>query len=129
MKEEVNYHLSRIMFAELLDGNLVLASSDPRGHNEWLKQDYLIDDEEFKRINRGYIKNNRIVFYKGNDFEEINIEDIESIIIKLNQKYNINVYDYEIWSGVKPGEIGQEWGPIRILSIEDINNKNSRIKI
>lgn len=109
-KEEL-YHKSRIAFAELSQTKLVITEGDTRGHKQWLQEDYGVTDDKFEELVRGYIKDNRIVVYKGSDFRTANDEEVFDVLHKLRLVEPKMVDTYEIYSGVLVGEVGREWEP------------------
>ena len=107
---EKKFHTSRVAFMYINDEILYLENSS-MGHIDWYKS-LGYDENNFNNIVRGYYKNGRIIFYKG-DF----IYDDETIIcaekIYKDIMVKVNDMDAEVWVGVLKGEVGKEWEPIK----------------
>ncbi len=110
MDTEQEYHKTRIAFM-IIDGEIKFLEYSVMSHKEWYES-LSLKQEDFNNIVRGYILDNKAVFYKGNfiyDEEVIKIAEEFSTIIK--DKYNIR--NLEVWVGVQQGQIGEIWRPIK----------------
>lgn len=108
------FHKSRIAFAFLNDGNCAINIKDVREHKIYLQEDFGISFDEFENLTRGYIKPGRIVFYKTSEF--IPIENITEKVLSVISEKALEFFGpgkYEIWNGLKIGNLGEEWKPIQ----------------
>lgn len=108
------FHKSRIAFAFLNDGNCAINIKDVREHKIYLQEDFGISFDEFENLTRGYIKPGRIVFYKTSEF--IPIENITEKVLSVISEKTLEFFGpgkYEIWNGLKIGNLGEEWKPIQ----------------
>lgn len=114
MNKENDFHKSRIAFA-IINKDLHIIQNDPRGHKEWLLEEFGLDEQNFEKIVRGYIKEDKIVFYKGSDFT------CDSEVCDIAYSYFYKLLSYtnsrkvNIYAGVIRGEIGEEWKPQKLL--------------
>ncbi len=112
IKSETKYHLDRIAFAVLPNGILVLTKNDSRGHKEWLKEDFEIDDKSFEEIVRGYIKDNKVVTYIGSEFKPVNDDQR---ILQIVENLSTLADGKGIFDGVHVGKVGEEWEPVKLV--------------
>lgn len=108
MKEN-EFHKKRIAFMIINDEVKYLIDS-VMSHEEWFNS-LNFNKEDFNTIIRGYYKDNKLIFYKGNfivddDVVRIAKEKKDEIIKELDLK------DVTVYCGVKKGVIGEEWPPI-----------------
>lgn len=125
MNKEEKFHKSRIAFL-IIDGNILYLENSGMGHLEWyLSLGYPIDN--FNNIVRGYLKDDRLVYYKGDfDYDE---EVIETAILTENIiKEHCNNLDAITYCGVTKGEIGESWPPKAKLSDLIEQQKNGYIR-
>ncbi len=111
---DTTFHLSRVAFAELPDGKIVITVDDAREHRVWLRQDFNIDDDTFEKLVRGYIKADRVVFYKGSQFKPV---DNDERILAIAQELGSLTDGKNIFDGVKVGNIGEEWKTLNTIRI------------
>lgn len=108
------FHKSRIAFAFLNDGSCAINIKDVREHKIYLQEDFGISSDEFENLTRGYIKPGRIVFYKTSEFAPI--ENITEKVLSVISEKALEFFGpgkYEIWNGLKIGNLGEEWKPIQ----------------
>ncbi len=108
------FHKSRIAFAFLNDGSCAINIKDVREHKIYLQEDFGISFDEFENLTRGYIKPGRIVFYKTSEFAPI--ENITEKVLSVISEKALEFFGpgkYEIWNGLKIGNLGEEWKPIQ----------------
>ncbi len=108
-EKESNFHKGRVAFIVYKDKIQYLKNSE-MSHKEWC--DSLgIKDIEFDNIVRGYINEERIVYYQG-DFEyNQNTIDVSKNTYKQIVK-DLDIVNYNVYCGVIKGEIGKPWDPI-----------------
>ncbi|MBE6160083.1 MAG: hypothetical protein E7157_03440 [Lactobacillales bacterium] len=114
---EQKFHVSRIAFM-IINNEIIYLENSKMSHIEWYKS-LGYKEEDFNNIVRGYTKDNKIIFYKGDflyDDETINTAITFAPIIK---EY-INNENAEVYAGVIKGKIGEQWEPC--LKIE-VNTK------
>ena len=117
------FHLKRYAFV-IINGQVVYNDNqnDDRDHQHWLLEDYGISIEQFEKLPRGYMMEDRIQFFVGSSFKPI--EDtklIDSVITSLVDRH-INKYGRTkvgIYNGVRVGNIGEIWKPIHVINIID----------
>ena len=108
----VNFHKRRIAFM-IIDDEVNLLRNSEMSHYEWAKT-LEISEEKFNLITRGYVFENRIVFYKGNfDFDE-------QVILEANKyaeeiKNACNLTTCSVYVGLIVGEKGTIYPPKRHL--------------
>ena len=117
-----NFHNSRIAFAVLpaSDGSYTLAINrkDAREHRVYLEEDFGVTDEIFETLTRGYIKPGKIVFYVSSYFYPISPTLITKPLITdllLIARDEFGPGQYAISNGVKVGQPGEEWPPMKTL--------------
>lgn len=108
MDRELEFHKSRIAFL-VMDNEILYLENSPMSHKEWyLSLGY--KEENFNHVIRGYLKDNKLVYYKGDfmyDDEVIQKAlETEDIIKKHCDKLNAITY-----CGVIKGEVGEDWPP------------------
>lgn len=122
-----DFHKDRIAFAFLEDGSLACNIHDQREHRVYLKEDFGVTDELFEKLVRGYIKPGRIVFYQSSHFtklEEDVMQYIDTIGVLAVQSFGSG--KYEIWNGVAVGKPGEEWNPISIPYVLNLDLRFSK---
>ena len=113
-KKEQQFHKERIAFLIINDSVLFLENSG-MSHKEWFES-LKIDTVDFEQVVRGYVKDNNIVFYKG-DF----IYDDE-VIKKAYEFYKhimekTHLHNADVYCGVQKGKVGEVWKFIKKLDI------------
>lgn len=127
------FHLSRIMFAFLNPndnpdgGMLFFRKNDKRDHASWLHEDFKMNEEQFEKVARGYInvldENGwcRCIIYKGISHSPIEPTEAQlSAIAKLWKTCFPGSPALEIHTGVKIGQIGEIWLPIKYVATYDV---------
>lgn len=129
-EDVTKFHKSRIAFAFLEDGTMACNTNDEREHRVYLEEDIGVNEERFQNLVRGYIKPGRIVFYRTSKFlmiEEDLMPYIEHVGVLVVQSYGKG--KYEVWNGVMIGTPGEEWEPVEVLGILDLDLTFSRRKV
>jgi len=113
------FHTSRIAFM-IINNEILYLENSEMSHKEWyISLELNLDN--FDNIIRGYVKDNKIVYYKGDftyDEEVINIT-VKTMNQIKNETNNINA---EVYVGVNKGNPNEEWKPIqKIDSMETPN--------
>lgn len=106
---EQKFHQSRVAFM-IIDDEVMYLRDSGMSHLEW----YLslgLSEDKFDEVVRGYYKNGRIIFYKGDfsyDEEVITCaENYSGYIMK-----EVQDDDALVFAGVKKGKIGEPWDPV-----------------
>ena len=102
-------HKERIAFI-IIDNKIKFNKNTELSHYLWAKQ-LKIPEEDFPNLVRGFYKNGKASFYKGNfDYDDdcINCAKTFANIIK---KF-CGVDSLECWCGHKVGKVGEEWESI-----------------
>lgn len=110
---------NRVLFM-IIDNEIKYLINSNMDHKEWYKS-LNLDIEEFDNIVRGFVLDNKIVFYKGffkYDKETIKIAELYYPSIR---KY-LNNPTLEVYCGVYPGKQGEKWEPI--VRIDNSNTDN-----
>lgn len=98
-----NHPNRKYMFAMNNNGEVEISPKwDRRDCFEWLKANYICTTfDNFKKMNLGYIIDDRIVLVRGDteDNSIINLKDILLVLKGLESKLNIFVNDYVIETG------------------------------
>lgn len=125
-KKVIQFHQSRIAFM-LIDENIIYLENSKMGHDEWfLSLGYPI--EEFDLITRGYYKDGKIIFYRGDFVFDDKVISDAKMYSKQIMTY-VNDFEAEVYVGVKRGKIGTPWMPILKIEndmLEDVLNKSKR---
>lgn len=111
MSNEVEqiFHQSRVAFM-IINQKVIYLRDSGMSHLEWYTS-LNLPVESFDETIRGYYKNGKIIFYKG-DF----LYDDE--VIKTAEYYGdeikkeVNDSNALVYAGVKKGKIGEVWEPI-----------------
>ena len=118
MLNEKEFHKSRIAFM-IINQEVIFLENSPMSHIEWYTS-LGLPIEKFDNIVRGYTKDNKIIYYKG-DF----LYDEEVLDVAKNTSYKIMEYignfNLKVFAGVTKGEIGAEWDPT--IEISSVNLK------
>lgn len=110
MNNEQEYHKSRIAFM-IINDEIIFLEYSIMSNREWYES-LSLKQENFKKIVRGYILENKAVFYKGEfKYDEEVIKTAKKFSAIKKDKYNIK--NLEVWVGVKQGKIGEIWSPIK----------------
>lgn len=122
IKDFLEFHSQRRMFA-VLGGGLVMAKFGiPEGHDRWLRT-LGVSETEFPTLIRGYIHKDGIVFYRGHDFttdQELENE-VPDLIRKMRLMRTPPDLKLLVCCGVIKGEIGEIWPPLKILgTVEEV---------
>lgn len=106
------FHQKRTMFM-ILNNNVLYLSNSKLSHYQWA-QSLNIPLEIFNSLTRGFVLNNKIIFYKSNfEFDQKVIDDAYKYAFKIIRDCNLDFAD--IFAGVKVGKIGDEWQPNKKL--------------
>ena len=112
---EVTFHKSRLAFM-IIDDEIMYLENSGMSHIEWYRS-LGLDENRFNDIVRGYYKNGRLIFYKGDFmYDDETIECAKKYARIIKEKVNDN--NLEVWVGVEKGEIGTEWNPIIKIELE-----------
>ena len=118
-----NFHKSRIAFAFLSNGQCAVNVKDQREHRVYLQEEYNLPSQEFEKLDRGYIKDGKIVFYKTSFFRKVdNISPaMLNTVLQIAKQY-FGTGNYEIWNGLQVGKVGEEWNtPLEIVTVVAVN--------
>lgn len=106
---EQKFHQSRVAFM-IIDGEIMYLRDSGMSHLEWyISLGFPV--EKFDDIVRGYYKNGRVIFYKG-DFlcDESVIEYAKYYGNYIREE--VGDADALVFAGVKKGKVGEAWDPI-----------------
>lgn len=105
---EKELHTSRIAFMIINDEILYLINSE-MSHKEWYTS-LNLNLDNFDNIVRGYVKNNKIFYYKGDfTYDEEVINTAKKTMNQIrNETNNINA---EVYVGINKGKPNEEWEP------------------
>ena len=120
-----NIHSSRVAFM-IVDGKVLYLENSTMSHYEWAMS-LGLDTDKFNKLTRGYARDERIVFYKGNfEFDEKIIEDAKIYANEIAR--HCNMVSAEVYAGVNIGKPGQVWLPkIYLFTLELENENNFRL--
>lgn len=123
------FHISRIPFA-VINNKLVFTMYEKRGHREWLKETYNIDNDDYEESIRGYMKDGQVFFYRTSKFDKVDLREVGMDVLKHIQILSMiymNVYNPECFNGMHIGEPGTKWQPLEKLgNIQDIISQRFR---
>ena len=105
-QNEKNIHKERIAFM-IIDDEILFLKNSELSHFMWAKQ-LGVPESIFSQIVRGYYKNGKASFYKGNfEYDNECIECAKRFATEI--KEYVGVSSIECWCGHKVGKIGEEW--------------------
>lgn len=111
------FHLERTAFA-IVNKDILFMSNSKMGHKEWLVDGCILTESEFNSVTRGIIKDNKIYFYTG-DFKTT--QQVEEDALKYT-KHICKCFEMPIpstvYCGMKKGEIGTLWEPLKAIEIQ-----------
>ena len=109
----------RILFM-IIDNEVKYLENSTMDHREWYKS-LNLDIDKFDNIIRGFIMNNKIIFYKGFfNYDNETIKVAEYFYPSIKEKYNNP--NLEVYCGVVPGKPGEKWEPILRIDDKDVSN-------
>lgn len=107
---EKKFHNSRIAFM-IIDNEILYLENSSMGHIEWYRS-LGYDENNFENVVRGYYKDGKIIFYKGDFiYDSETIEWAKKVYKDIMKK--VNNMNSEVWVGVEKKEVGKEWPPIK----------------
>lgn len=111
--DEKEFHKSRVAFI-IYKGEIQYLAHSTFSHEEWCRS-LGITDQEFSSLVRGYVRDNRIVYYQG-DFAW-NEEVLQTALSTYSQIASaLCLEDYSVYCGVKKGNVGSIWEPAFCLA-------------
>ncbi len=117
------FHKSRLPFI-WIDNKLIINENedDDRDHQHWVCEDFGLTIPEFEALNRGYMIEGRIQFFRSSTFEmidtsEISVEDFNKLLKIQHSRYNTD--KVVVCNGVHIGKVGEIWEPISVLGTFD----------
>ena len=109
----------KILFM-VIDNKVKYLSDSDMDHREWYKS-LNLDLDEFDNVVRGFILDNKIVFYKGLfKYDNETIDIAEKMDPEMRKK--LNNPNLEVYCGVYTNE-GEKWEPIHRVDNPNINNR------
>lgn len=108
MDGEQKFHISRVAFM-IIEDKIIYLNNSKLSHIEWYNS-LNYDLDKFDAIVRGYYRDGKIVFYKG-DFE------YDEEVIENAKRYGNEIREYvenknaEVYVGVIKGKVGEIWPP------------------
>lgn len=114
-KAEQDFHDNReIFYCRKVDHNafqLVECKTTGLSHHKWMVDICGMSEDTFENTVRGFKDNDGVYFYKGSEFKNDN--DVEQAALALGALF----LPRKIYCGMKPGEIGEKWQPIKEISL------------
>jgi UDP-N-acetylmuramate-alanine ligase len=108
MNKEKEFHKSRIAFM-IIQNQIMYLSDSTMSHLEWFES-LELPNENFNDIVRGYVKNGKIIYYKGDfEYDEDVLNVAKSTCNQIMEE--TGSYGFKVYAGVTKGEIGLEWEP------------------
>ena len=113
--KETMFHKSRVAFM-IINSEILFLENSGMSHIEWYTSlNYPI--ENFDNIVRGYYKEGKIIFYKGDFiYDEDVINQANKFANKIKEYVKDN--DAKVYAGIIKGEIGEMWPPA--IEIENL---------
>lgn len=110
MNYEQEFHRKRIAFM-IINDDIMFLEYNIMSHKEWYKS-LNVKQDNFENIVRGYILENKVVFYKGNfEYDEEVIKAVEKYCPIIKEKYDIK--NLEVGVGLIEGKNGESWKPMK----------------
>lgn len=100
---------NRILFM-IIDDQVKYLTEGNMDHREWYNS-LGLDPNNYDNIVRGFIMDNKIIFFKGSNF----IADQEVITMAKRHAPGIRLYlnnNYEVYCGIEAHSLGGKWEPI-----------------
>ena len=100
---------NRILFM-IIDDQVKYLTEGNMDHREWYVS-LGLDPNNYENIVRGFIMDNKIIFFKGTNF----IADSEVITMAKRHAPGIRLYlnnNYEVYCGIEAHSLGGKWEPI-----------------
>lgn len=122
MTSEIQFHKNRQAFVVFKDSVLLAHQGFEASHFDLLCQSGYTNAQALEIIEtmpRGYFLSNDLYFYQGKDFlvlSEKN-EKIALSFLDFFQKIGLFLSSSHIYSGMKKGEIGKRWLPIKEIKL------------
>lgn len=115
---------NKILFM-IFKGGIKFLTNSNMDHREW----YLSlggDINDYDNVIRGYVIDNKIIFFKANLMYDQEVIDMACKCAPLMKQQLNNPY-LTVCCGITPGMNGSEWEPILTLKDEEITNYNNKI--
>lgn len=125
------FHAARRMFFATPNGIMIAAAGDQRSHYEWLVSEFgEVAHKHYQEWTRGYWLGNRIVAYKGQDFEHWidHVKFAEIIRVFKHLATDAGQTITEVGIGVAKGSVNgpQPWEPKILEEVDDYLAKIAR---
>ena len=99
-------HRERIAFI-IINNKILFKKNTELSHYLWAKQ-LKIPEKDFSNLVRGFYKNGKASFYKGNfEYDDECIEYAKHFAPEIKKFCNAD--SLECWCGHKVGKVGEEW--------------------
>ena len=93
----------------IIENEILYLNNSAMSHIEWYTS-LNLPTEKFDSIIRGYTKNDKIIYYKGDfEYDDEVIDVAKNTCSQIMGK--IGNYDLKVYAGVTKGEVGTEWEP------------------
>lgn len=114
-KAERDFHDNReIFYCRKVDDNafqLVECNTTGLSHHKWMVDICGMSEDTFENTVRGFKDNDGVYFYKGSEFK--NDTDVEQAACAIGVLFRPR----KIYCGMKPGEVGEKWQPIKEINL------------
>ena len=105
----------------IIDNQVKIQENTTMDHREW----YIslgLDLNKFENIIRGYIIDNKIVFFKGSMFGYDNEVYTAALMYSKSIRHYLNNETLEVWCGISVDGNNAKWEPILKIKEEEIAN-------
>ena len=105
----------------IIDNQVKIQENTTMDHREW----YIslgLDLNKFENIIRGYIIENKIVFFKGSTFGYDNDVYTAALAYSKSIRHYLNNETLEVWCGISVDGNNKKWEPILRVKEEEIAN-------
>ena len=117
---------NRIMFI-VINGEIKFIQNTTMDHKEWY-QSLGGDMNIYDNVIRGYIMDNKIIFFKANLSYDTEVIDFATKM-GYKMKQQLNHPEYKVCCGIDPGHEGNKWEAIITLNDQDLEGYKSEEEI
>ena len=105
----------------IIDNQVKVLENTPMDHREWYES-LGLDPNNFNNIIRGYVMDNKIVFFKGNTFGYDNEVYNAALAYSPAIRHYLNNPSLEVCCGITVNGNDSKWEPILKIKEEEITN-------
>lgn len=112
--------MNRILFM-IINNELKIISDNNIDHREWYRS-LGLDESIFENIVRGYVLDNKIIFFKGSNLSYDNEVIEKACIFSPMIRRSLNNESLEVYCGMIINSYNSKWEPIVKINNDEIDN-------